>query len=70
MIDEEDWNKPGLDWITNGEMRVASGPDVPRYAFAGDGQVIEFLLSYPMHLVGKTQFGLEPDRVSCGRSSH
>ena len=60
MIDEEDWNKRGLDWITNGEMRVASGPDVPRYTFAGDGQVIEYLLSYPMHLVGKRNVGWKP----------
>ncbi len=60
MIDEKDWNKPGLDWITNGEVRLATGPDVPRYTFAGDGQVIEYLLSYPMHLVGKRNLGWKP----------
>jgi hypothetical protein len=60
MIDEEDSQNPELDWITNGEIRVASEPSVPRYIFAGDGQAIEYLLPYPMHLVGKRNLEWKP----------
>lgn len=32
-------------------MRVASAPGPPQYTFDGDGQIIEYLLSFPMHIV-------------------
>jgi len=60
MIDQEDWNKSGLEWISNGEMRAASGPAVPGFIFAGDGQAIEYLLSYPIHFAGKRDLGWKP----------
>lgn len=45
------WNDPSKLPISNGPLAQSTPPAVPQFRLAGDGQLIEFLLSFPMHIV-------------------
>lgn len=44
------WNDPNKIPMSNGPLRQAT-PSVPRTSIGHDGQILEFLVPYPMHIV-------------------
>lgn len=45
------WGNPQHVPISNGLMRITTPPAAPSFRLRGDGELIEFLLPYPMHIV-------------------
>jgi hypothetical protein len=48
MSEETLWNDEAL---INGTIRIVAAPIAPQYIPASDGEVVEYLLSFPMHIV-------------------
>src|SRR5437764_426025 len=45
------WDDPGKTPVSNGPLRAVTAPVEFKFRFIDDGQYIEFLLRYPMHIV-------------------
>lgn len=51
MSEERIWNETVNTPLTNGGIRTVVAPVPPKYTFDGDGQVIEYLVPFPMHMI-------------------
>jgi hypothetical protein len=51
MSENTVWGAPEQAFLTNGGIRIVDAPVVPQYMPDSDGEVIEYLLSFPMHIV-------------------
>lgn len=51
MSDDARWGDPDFLPLSNGPIRVVTAPIVPRSMIDQDGRVIEYLLSWPMHII-------------------
>lgn len=45
------WHDPGKLPISNGCLALTPPPDTPQFRFDADGQIFEFLVSFPIHIV-------------------
>jgi hypothetical protein len=45
------WDDPSKPPVSNGPFSQTTPPAIPQFRLATDGQLIEFLLSFPMHVV-------------------
>lgn len=50
------WNDPNIIPLTNGPVRAVTPPAVATSRLTQDGQVIEFLLPYPMHIIDNAEW--------------
>jgi hypothetical protein len=50
-MQDKRWNDPNQIPMTNGPYAQVTPPPVARFRLAGDGQIIEFLVSFPIHIV-------------------
>jgi len=50
------WDNPQQIPLSNGPLRLSTPPTVPTVRFAEDGQLIEFLLPFPVHIVDPGQW--------------
>lgn len=55
-IVDDRWNDPTKTPASNGPLAVTIPPVAPNFALAGDGQLVEFALSYPMHVVDTNEW--------------
>src|SRR5713226_10317130 len=52
------WDNPQHVPLSNGPIRITTPPATPSFRFAEDGQLIEFLLPFPMHIVDDRQWAM------------
>ncbi len=50
-VQDTRWDDPTHIPLTNGPIRTVTAPNAPKYALDSDGQVIEYLMPFPMHIV-------------------
>src|SRR5882724_7710463 len=45
------WNNPDRVPLSNGPLRATTPPAAPRVRLDEDGQLLEYLLPFPMHII-------------------